>query len=81
VAKLSPEKQRVLDALLEEVRAPEFVEQTFDDIYDVVEFLVHHSTAFSGNPELREAAKKAVRSNENKEVNADGETGDDTNEV
>lgn len=74
---LSPDKQALLDALLAEQAQPESEPtKLFHDVYDVLEFLVHHSTAFSGNEPLRQEAKDAIHEASGKnEVHAnDGET-------
>lgn len=63
MATLSPEKQAQLDALLAEQNAPDEPAKPvnpFEDIYDVVAFLVHHSTAFSGNEDLRTFAQDVI---------------------
>jgi hypothetical protein len=57
---LSPQEQAALDALLAKQNEPETPTKIFTDIYDVVSFLVHHSTAFSGNEDLRKEAQDTI---------------------
>lgn len=59
---LSAEEQAQLDALLTKQTAPEpeKPKNPFTDIFDVISYLVHHSTAFSGNEELRQLAKDTI---------------------
>jgi len=57
---LSPEEQKVFDALVAKVNSP-VVEKLFNDAGDVLEYLVQHFPGFTADPDNRQAAIDAVR--------------------
>ncbi len=69
---LTADEQKILDELMAKQNAPAEPQKFFNDVYDILEFLVHHSTAFSGNEELRQEAKDVITHAQN--PNASEET-------
>jgi hypothetical protein len=76
---LTPEEQELFDKLTNKAQQVEEAKpaKLFEDVYDVLDFLVHHSTAFSGNEDARNEAKEVIAHAKNPEASANG-TGSET---
>jgi len=61
VSALSPDEQKIFDALVAKQNEP-VTEKAFNDVGDVLKYLVHNFPGFSTNPEQRQEALDVLES-------------------